>query len=245
MGGSVPPGALPPSGGYGAGSYPVAPAGAPGAAFSATDAFAYGWGAFKANIGPLIVIALVIVAVNLATSFLQQSFDSFLLGLIFNTLGLLLSLVLALGLMRAALIILDGRKPKVEDVLSLQDIGPYIIATLLVWLITSVGLLLCIIPGIIAAYLFQFYGFAILDRKAGDVEGVPATDPVGSMRTSFKITSSHVGELILLLILVMVANMVGALLCLVGLLVTMPVSYIAIAYAWRFFTKGAIAPQSA
>lgn len=245
MGGPVPPGALPPGGGYPANSYPAAQFGAPAPAFSATDAFTYGWGAFKANLGPLVIIALVIVAVNLVTGFLQQSFDNWFFGILFNTLGLLISLVLALGLMRAALIILDGRKPKVEDVLSLDNIGPYIVATLLVWLITSVGLLLCIIPGLIAAYLFQFYGFAILDRKADDVGGAPSTDPVGAMRTSFKITSSHVGELILLMILVLVANMVGFLLCGVGVLITMPVSYIAVAYAWRYFTKGAIAPQAA
>lgn len=219
------------------------PMGAPSGTFSATDAITYGWNGFKANIGPLIVIALVIIAVNLVVSFLQQSFDNWLIGVVFNLLGLLLSLVLTLGLIRAALIILDGRHPKAEDVLRTDELGPYILATILVWLIVTVGLILCIIPGIIAGFLLQFYGYAILDRKADSVGGAPSSDPVGSLRTSYQITSKHVGELILLLILVFVVNMVGALLCGVGLLVSFPVTAIAIAYAWRFFSKGPIAPQ--
>jgi uncharacterized membrane protein len=219
------------------------PMGATSGTFSATDAITYGWNGFKANLGPLIVIALVIIAVNLVVSFLQQSFDSWLVSMVFNLLGLLISLLLTLGLIRAALIIVDGRHPKAEDVLRTDHLGSYILATILVWLIVTVGIILCIIPGIIAGFLLQFYGYAILDGKSDAPGGVPSSDPVGSLRTSFQITSQHVGELLLLLILVFVVNLVGILLCGVGLLVSMPVTAIAIAYAWRYFSKGPIAPQ--
>lgn len=234
-----PPGGYPPVGNYAAGM----PAGAGRPAFSATDAFAYGWKGFTANLGPLIVIALVIVAVNLISQWLQYAFDNGFLQFLATIAALLISLVLALGLYRATLIIVDGGTPKVEDVLSTKDLASYIVASVLVWLIVTVGLILCIIPGIIAGYLLQFYGFAILDKKSDDISGAPSSDPVGALRTSFKITSTHVGELLILLILVFVANLIGAILCLVGLLVTIPVSYIAVAYAWRYFTNGTIAPR--
>jgi uncharacterized membrane protein len=65
------------------------------------------------------------------------------------------------------------------------------------------------------------------------------------MRASFEVVSGNVGQLLLLAIVCLVLNLVGALLCGVGLLVTLPMTAIAIAYAWRFFTGGMIAPQGA
>ena len=63
------------------------------------------------------------------------------------------------------------------------------------------------------------------------------------MRASFQVTSKNIGDLILLALLAIVANLVGALLCGIGLLVSLPVTAIAVAYAWRYFSGGVIAPQ--
>ena len=63
------------------------------------------------------------------------------------------------------------------------------------------------------------------------------------MRASYEITSNNVGSLIVLAILCILLNIAGFLLCGIGLLVTIPVTAIAIAYAWRYFSHGVIAPQ--
>jgi uncharacterized membrane protein len=216
-----------------------------GPQFAAGDALAYGWNGFKNNIGPLALIALVVLAANIVTNWLQWGTDSFSLGLIMNLASAFISLVISLGLIRAALVILDGQKPEIGDLLSTKDLVPYIVASLLVTLLVGVGLLLCFIPGLIAGFLLQFYGYAIIDRRVDASTVAPQSDPIGAMRASFEITSKNVGSLIVLAILSFLLNLAGLLLCGVGLLVTIPVTAIAIAYAWRFFTRGVIAPQSA
>jgi hypothetical protein len=215
------------------------------APFSATDAIGYGWKGFTANIGPLILIGLVLLVASGLSNWLSQGFDSWLLTVIGSVLGAFISLVISLGLIRAALAILDGGRPSVEQLVSTRDIGPYIIASLLVALIVTVGLFLCLIPGLIAGFLLQFYGYAIIDRKTDSVTTAPQSSPTGAMRASFEVAAGNVGPLILLAVLCFLLNLLGALLCGVGLLVTVPVTAIAIAYAWRYFSGGRIAAPTA
>lgn len=237
-----PPGAYPP-----AGSYPPPPGGfrapSPGQRFSATDAFTYGWNGFRANIAPLAVIALAVLGVQLLTGWLQWGFDSRFMDFVASAVGWFVSLVISLGLIRAALVLLDGGRPSVEDVLNTRDIVPYVLASLLVSVIVTVGIMLCVIPGLIAAFLLQFFGYAVVDRRVDATTTAPQSDPIGAIRASVQVTSRNVGDLILLGLLAIAANIAGFLLCFVGLLVSVPVTAIAVAYAWRFFTGGTIAPQ--
>ena len=237
-----PPGAsYPPQPGYGP---PVTPA-PQRPPFSATDAIGYGWKGFTANLGPLVLIGLVLILASALSNWLSQGFDSWLLTLIGSILSLFISLVIGLGLIRAALAILDGGRPSVEQLVSTKDIGPYIIASLLVALIVTVGLILCVIPGLIAGFLLQFYGYAILDRKTDSVTTAPESSPTGAIRASFEVVAANIGPLIVLALLCFVVNVAGALLCGVGLLVSVPVTAIAVAYAWRYFSGGRIAAPTA
>lgn len=237
-----PPGAAyPPPPGYGP---PVSPA-PHRAPFSATDAIGYGWKAFTANIGPLVLIGLVLVLVSGMSNWLSRGFDNGFLSLVGSVLSAFISLVIGLGLIRAALAILDGGRPSVEQLVATKDIGPYIIASLLVSLIVGVGLILCVIPGLVAGFLLQFYGYAIIDRKADSVTTAPQSSPTGAIRASFEVVVNNFAPLILLAVLCFLVNLAGALLCGIGLLVTLPVTAIAIAYAWRYFSGGRIAEPRA
>ncbi len=190
------------------------------------------------------MIAVVVVALNIVTNFVSWVWqDSTVMQFVISLASAFISLVIGLGLIRAALIILDGRSPEVSDLLSTKDLVPYILASLLTGVIVVFGLVLCIIPGLIAGFLLQFFGYAIVDRRSDTGTGAPSSDPIGAMRTSYEIVSKNVGNLIVLALLCLVLNLVGALLCGLGLIVSLPVTAIAIAYAWRHFTGGVIAPQ--
>jgi uncharacterized membrane protein len=248
-GGAYPP--LPPPPPPGAGYAPPPGYGPPvtpapqRAPFSATDALGYGWKGFTANIGPLVVIGLVLALASVLSNWLSQGFDSWLMTIIGSGLSFFISLVIGLGLIRAALAILDGGRPSVEQLVSTKDIGPYILASLLVALIVTVGLILCVIPGLIAGFLLQFYGYAIIDKKVDSVTTAPQSTPTGAIRASFEVVAANVGPLILLAVLCFLVNLAGALLCGIGLLVTLPVTAIAVAYAWRYFSGGRIAAPTA
>ncbi len=191
------------------------------------------------------MIALVIFAVQVVLSWSQWIFnDSTIMRAVLNIVSLFVSLVITIGLIRAALIILDGGQPRIEDVLSTRDLLTYLAASVMVWILVVVGLFLCIIPGLIAGFLMQFFGYAIVDKKTAEGPA-PMSDPVGALRTSYQVVSRNAGDLIVLALLCIVLNVAGALLCGVGLLVSLPVTAIGVAYAWRFFTGGRIAPQNA
>ena len=224
-----------------------------GRPFSAGDAISYGWRSFQANAGPLVLVVLVILAVGIVMSLAGQSINNTFVLLAFSVLQLVVSLILGLGVIRASLAILDGRRPTVEDLLNLENLVPYAIASILVGLLVTAGLVLCIVPGLIVGFLLQFYGYAVIDHRVG----VPAygattttdptreSDPIGAMRASYEIATQNVGSLLVLMLLCILINFAGALLCGIGLLVSVPITYIAVAYAWRFFTGGVIAGRQA
>jgi uncharacterized membrane protein len=198
-------------------------------------AISYGWNAFTRNVGPLLLIGLIVVLLSIGLSLVGQFIfgDSIILSLTWNIVTTVISLIVAMGLIRAALAVVDGRTPEVGMLFSGEGFVPYLVASLLVGISVGFGLLLCLIPGLILAFLFAFYGYAIVDGRTND--GIEA------MKISWQVASSNVGSLILLLLLVVVINFAGALLCGLGLFVTYPLTAIAIAYAWRRLTGGPVA----
>ena len=66
---------------------------------------------------------MLIVASGLS-NWLSRGFDSWFLSIIGGLLSAFISLVIGLGLIRAALAILDGGRPSVEQLVSTKDIGP-------------------------------------------------------------------------------------------------------------------------
>jgi uncharacterized membrane protein len=220
-----PPGGPPSSGG----NLPAAS----GGNLDAGTAISYGWKAMTRYIGPFVLIALVVVGVQIVLSVVGYAFDSYWLRMVWNILVWIVGLILAMGLIRAALSVLDGGQPEVGMLFRSEGLAPYLIASILVGLAVGVGLILCIIPGIIVAFLFAFYGYAIVDGRTNDA--------IESMKMSWNLVSKNIGPLLLLFILAFLINLVGALLCGIGLLFTYPITAVAVAYAWRTISGGQVA----
>ena len=248
-----PPGAYPPPG-----SLPVAA----GPQLSVGAAFGYAWAAYKRFLAPLILLALVVVAVQGVLSLIGNlleagtSADSgFIAGtfaivsVLFAVLAFIIGFVLAIGLIRAALAVMDGRPPTVDLLFKGEGLGAYVLASILFGLAATVGFLLCIIPGLIIVFLWQFFGYAIVD-------GHPNVGATQSLSRSFEVVKANVGELLLLwlaflgifllfglfAIIVGFIPLVGWLLTVAVALVVYPVVALTIAYAWRRLTGGVIAP---
>lgn len=204
-----------------------------GGNLDAGAAISYGWKGMTQNLGTFLLIALVIVVIQVVLSVIGYGFDNYWVSMIWNILVWIVGLILAMGLIRAALSVVDGGRPEVGMLFRTERLAPYLIASILVGLAVGVGLILCIIPGLILAFLFAFFGYAIVDGRTDEA--------IESMKVSWNLVSKNVGSLILLFILVFLINLVGALLCGIGLLFTYPITAVALAYAWRTISGGRVA----
>ena len=195
-----------------------------GGAFSPGAAISYAWSATVKNLGPLVLMTLVIL---LAQVVLQVGFSGGegVIALLLSIATSVVSLILAMGLIRAALRVTDGGTPELSQLTETDQLGPYIVQAILVGLAIGIGLLVCIIPGLIAAVLFAFAGYAVIDARDGDA--------VGAIKRSFEIVKGNFGAVLGLMVLLILVNIVGALLCGIGLLFTYPMTSVAIAYAYR------------
>jgi len=215
---AVPP---PPSGGsYGASG---------GGSFSIGSSVGYGWNAYWKNVGPMLLIALVIIVVSAVISLIGNAMGNTFIALVFNIIGSLVALLLAFGLIRASLAVTRGEKPEVAMLFDTTGFVPYLLASILFYIGFVIGLILCIIPGIIFALVFMFYGYIISEN--GD--NVTATD---ALKRASELTKGHRGELFGFVVVLILINIVGAILCFVGLLFTWGITSIAVAHAYKMLS---------
>jgi uncharacterized membrane protein len=101
---------------------------------------------------------------------------------------------------------------------------PAFVAALLISLFVTLGMLLCIIPGLIVAAMYKFTYLFILDKR---MEFWPA------MQASHEVVKNdYMGYTVFMLALVGI-NILGFLCCIVGLFVTIPLSIVAITVAYQ------------
>ncbi|UYP19245.1 hypothetical protein OED52_01290 [Rhodococcus sp. Z13] len=235
-----PPGAYGASGAYGAGGYGPAPT----SRLSVGDALSYGWAKFSGNAGVWILFMVAAFIIQALISGIFNGFDftpddngfsaSFsatnAIGTVVTT---IVGYLIQAAFVRGALAETDGQKPAFGTFLQIGPIGAVIVAGLLVGIGTTIGLFLCIIPGLAFAFLTWWTMQFVIDRNQ---------DAVTAIKSSFNAIKSNAGTLLLLALALLGINLVGALLCGLGLLVSVPVSIIAVTYAYRVTTGGPVAP---
>ena len=139
--------------------------------------------------------------------------------------SLVLGIFAAIGMTTLALRAHDDiATVKIGDLWNPQPFWRYLGAQFLVAIIIFVGLLLLIVPGIIAALGLLFVLYVVIDRGAG---------PINALKESWRITNGNKWQLFLFGLVLSGLNLVGVLLLVVGLLVTVPVTWIAVTHAYR------------
>ena len=171
----------------------------------------------------------VVTSAGAGTSFIGGLVLAGLISLVFAVYGWFVQS----AIIRGTLATTAGRPVEFKSFFVTDKLGSIIGAGVLVGIMTSIGFVLCYLPGLIVAFLSQFFMFFILDRNLGVID---------SIKASWSFVFSNLGPLILLFLLSMVVYFVGALLCGVGLLAAIPVIVIAQTYAYRLLQGGTVAP---
>lgn len=139
--------------------------------------------------------------------------------------GMVVSVFVSLGLINFSLSAHDNIETvTIGDLWNPAPFWRFLGAYILVALTIFVGLLLFVIPGIIASLGLGFAPYLAIDRALG---------PVDAYQGSWQITKGNKLQLLLLFLALLGLNILGALALIVGLLVTVPLSLIATAHAYR------------
>ena len=76
-------------------------------------------------------------------------------------------MVATAGIIRAALGRTQGVTPSFDQLTTGENLGAYIAVAIVYFLASAVGILFCILPGLIVIFLFQFSPFYALDKGQG------------------------------------------------------------------------------
>lgn len=195
---------------------------------SVSECISFGWQTFKKR--PWFLIG-ALVGMSVATMILSSIPDAidpqgasslaFGLSLVFA----LLSIAIEILLVRLTLKSHDSIETvSYRDALPAKPFWKYIGSQIVVGIAVLIGLVLLIVPGIIAALAFFMTQYLVVERKLW---------PIEAMKESARITKGNRWNLLLLMLACLGINIVGLLALVVGLLVTIPVSMLALAHAYR------------
>jgi hypothetical protein len=101
---------------------------------------------------------------------------------------------------------------------------PALVAALLISIFVTLGTLACIIPGLIVHAMYQFTYLLILDKR---LDFWPA------MQASLDLVKTDFTGFVVFALALLGLNIAGALMCFVGLLITIPISVVAVTLAYR------------
>ena len=199
--------------------------------FSTGSALRFGWETFKKRpwffVGSTVVILLASGLIDAFSSALDAAVGGSaeqptIIGTVVN-----LGLGTLLGMGATAFYLVAHDNPDTVDLSALwhpQPFWKYLGASILYALALVVGLILLIVPGIIFALMFMFTTFIVVDRELG---------PVEAMKESNRITYGHKWSLLGFTLVLVLINLLGVIALVVGLLVSIPVSSLAITHAYR------------
>jgi len=164
------------------------------------------WEIVKADMGNYVLIALVFWLIN-------------------GVAGGLLAGPLTAGFHIYTLRKMLGRPAEFADLFKgFNFFVPALVAGLLIGIFTGLATLLCIIPGLVVAAMYKFTYLFIVDKR---MDFWPA------MQASHEVVKNDYFGFTMFLLLLALINFLGFLCCIVGLLVTMPLTVAAITVAYK------------
>lgn len=230
--------------------------------FNIGEAFTWAWNKFGKNAAALIVPTLVYglivgvlygimygIAIALAPDQITD-YNSYENGVSYSFstgFGLASFVVLALGglvllvvigaiqsaYLAGVLDIANGQPVTIGSFFKPRNVGSVVIASVIVGVLTSIGYLLCVLPGLAVAIFTIFTTVLVVDRNLS---------PIDAIKASVDIVKANFVQVLLAWLIIAVIATVGSLLCGIGLIVALPVAALFLVYTYRKLSDGQIAP---
>jgi uncharacterized membrane protein len=196
--------------------------------FTISETVTYGWTATFRNFGPLMLVSLVVFVGNALAILIGEVNTTAGFEIAFNLIAILIDVLLILGLIRASLDVVQGRRPSLGEVFRPEGAGPYLVASVCYLVGVNLGLVVFVVPGVIFGLIFQFYGYVIAEH--------PDISATTALRRSAEITKGARLRLLGLALVLLFVNLTGAVICIVGLVVTYAITATTLAHTYRTLT---------
>jgi uncharacterized membrane protein len=190
-------------------------------AFSIKDVLSEGWKLTKENLGFLLSYQIILYLLV----FLFAGANGGWKWVPWHILGWIIVVLAKMGLYRSTLMIADGQKPGFDQLYQNWRLFlSWIVSNFLFGILFFLGLLLILIPGFYVWAKYGLFPFTILDKDVG---------PMQALKETGKISEGNLWPIFLLFLACTGLNIIGLLLFGIGLLLTIPVTLIALAAAYR------------
>ena len=195
--------------------------------FSKKEAIDFGFELAKKNI--VFFIGLFVIVVVISAVFNSLQFEAMARSgwpgyTVMNIVSFVVNLIVGVGLIKITLEFVDKKKPKFKDLFYTKPLWYFFLGTLIKTVITIVGFILLIIPGIVFAIRLQFVTYLIVDKNM---------HPVDAIKKSWDMTRGNTWNLFFFGIILCLINILGAILLLVGLFITVPLTMLATTFVYR------------
>jgi uncharacterized membrane protein len=164
-----------------------------------------GWELVKADIGNYVLMGLIFVVLNAMVPVILQG-------------------PLMVGFHIFVIKRMMGQNAEFADLFKgFNFFVPALVASLVISVFTFGASLLCLIPGLVVAAMYKFTYLFIVDKR---MDFWPA------MQASHNVVKSDYFGFTMFLLLMVLVNLLGVICCVVGLLITIPISVAAITVAY-------------
>jgi uncharacterized membrane protein len=185
--------------------------------------------AWKFTKGHLAFLAGYLIIFFLISFLLQAAQDRVInnvfLTIIIYVINGVVATFLQMGFVNSTLLITSHKKPRLNQLYANgHHFISWIVACFLISLIVTVGFILFIFPGFYLLARFSLFPFFILDKNMG---------PLEAMGASLKASKGKCWPLFVLFLCTLLLNILGCLLLGIGLLITVPLSTLVWASAYK------------
>jgi uncharacterized membrane protein len=193
------------------------------------DALSTGWRLTKSRFPLLLAFVGTLLLLGAIRFALENPIESQGIKVVLGIGFQLLNWYLTFNALGVSLKLIDDKPVEYADLWRPQSqFWFYVLATLLYGLITALGTLLLVVPGIILGLMFMFYGYVMIEKSLG---------PIEALKESKRLTQGVKMDLFFFSLLAIGLNILGMLALVVGVFVTMIVTYLAIAHLYRQRTR--------
>ena len=221
------------------------------------DAISTGWKVTKSRFPLLLAYLGTLILLGAARYFIEKPIDSIGIKAVLGIAFQIVNWYLTFNALGVSLKLIDEKEVTYADFWRPQNnFWFYVLATLLYGLFSSgvalpflipgaildslpllaVGVLLLIFPGVIIGLMFMFYGYVMIEQKRG---------PIEALKESKRLTAGVKWDLFLFSLLALGLNLLGVLALILGVLVTMTITFIAMAHLYRQRTRALEATTAA